>query len=719
MNLHHLNGCAPAPLAHYLKALGILRLVAEQLDPEARAYWEGERFVLLSRATEDELVQFFVDHYEPTPMFNPWGARSGFYPGSSERTSRDVLQRIEESQLPRFQTFQTAIKTTRDVLFMTTGGKKPDDTDKDSKLRLVRTLRAAFRGRGSAWLDAVIAVVDTDKGLEHPALFGTGGSEGSGSYTAAFMKALAACLLDREWDHGVHGVLLGAEPGLSTAWGESFGQFVPNGAASPWDLILAFEGACIIRSSVVKRSESDAGRWTSSPFVVSPLASGFSSGARIDEYALNKGKELSGRGEQWFPLWSTAATALEVARLFQEGRAIAGPQRRCATTQSLAAAVARVGTARGIREFARFGYLQRNNQATHFAVPLGRFVVPEHAAASLACLDDLARWLPRLHRRAHDKNAPARLMLVERRVADAVLAVVEHPDSPEYWQTLLLALAGVEAIQITGSGHGAGPIPRLRPEWINVGDDGSSEFRLAVSCALQSGSLDKRDNPIPDDGPRRHWVTLKNGRYRTTGTGGQERLQPGSDRVLQGRHGIDDAIVLVTRRLIEGSQSGTRHIPLYGARGAFAAEADLAHILEGQVDLDRTMALARALMAVRPSDWARRPVRLGKRPDQASPDAAWLVVRMATFPLPLRDRPKISLDPAIVRRLESGDANTSVELALRKLQAAGIHPAIRFGTASPRISRLWAAALAFPICPNTAEDFLRRLDPRSSKETAA
>lgn len=40
MRLHRLDGCAPTPLAHYLKALGVLRLVAEQLDPQARGWWE-------------------------------------------------------------------------------------------------------------------------------------------------------------------------------------------------------------------------------------------------------------------------------------------------------------------------------------------------------------------------------------------------------------------------------------------------------------------------------------------------------------------------------------------------------------------------------------------------------------------------------------------------------------------------------------------------------
>lgn len=32
---HKLSGCSPAPLANYLKALGILRLVSEQTDPTA------------------------------------------------------------------------------------------------------------------------------------------------------------------------------------------------------------------------------------------------------------------------------------------------------------------------------------------------------------------------------------------------------------------------------------------------------------------------------------------------------------------------------------------------------------------------------------------------------------------------------------------------------------------------------------------------------------
>ena len=72
MIVHKLNGCAPAPLAHYLKALGMLRLVAEQADPEARGWWEGERFLLATHLDEDELLGFFLERYEPTPLVAPW-----------------------------------------------------------------------------------------------------------------------------------------------------------------------------------------------------------------------------------------------------------------------------------------------------------------------------------------------------------------------------------------------------------------------------------------------------------------------------------------------------------------------------------------------------------------------------------------------------------------------------------------------------------------------
>ena len=60
IHVHTLDGCAPAPLAHYLKALGILRLLAEQVDSDARGWWEGDHFRLAMRLDRGELERFFL-----------------------------------------------------------------------------------------------------------------------------------------------------------------------------------------------------------------------------------------------------------------------------------------------------------------------------------------------------------------------------------------------------------------------------------------------------------------------------------------------------------------------------------------------------------------------------------------------------------------------------------------------------------------------------------
>lgn len=706
MILHRLDGCAPAPLAHYLKALGLLRLVSEQLDPEARGWWEGERFLLASHADESELLDFLLHRYAPTPLLNPWGARSGFYPGASEKTSREVLMNLEESQDPRFDAFRASISETRRVIAEITSGTKPDDSEDGGKLDLVLGLKRHLRGAAMDWMECVIAIVDgSDREIQQPAIFGTGGSEGSGSYTAAFMKAIRDCLIDKRRSHTLSHALFGRGPCVNSNWSESFGQFLPDGFGSPWDLLLAFEGACAIRSSVIKRSEAGGDRWMSSPFFVPSAGVASPSSARLDEVALNKGKELPGRGEQWFPLWGSPMMLRELQSLFREGRAMVG-RKRAVSPFLMSQAVARLGVARGVYEFVRYGYLQRNNLATHFAVPLGRFVVPRVTSAELSCLDDLESWLPHLRRAARDKHAPARLVQAERRLVDALFALTQHPEEAPRWQAVLLRLAEIEALQVHGAGSKAGPIPRLRSDWLEACDDGSAELRLAAAFALQCA--DPRQRGLRRDGVRRHWLSLKNG-----------RLQPSaSDRVMQARNGIDDAIALVARRMIEAGQRGERRLPLEPGCGVAASRHDLARWLAGGLDVDRCLSLARALMALDAGQVRQARSRLRPAPASDWPDDAWLAIRLALLPWPLPDGRKPGSDPAILRRLQAGDLASALELSLRRLRPAGIRCSVRAASASAETARRYAAALAFPIDPSTAAHFAQRLDPTATTEYA-
>jgi CRISPR-associated protein Csx17 len=407
----------------------------------------------------------------------------------------------------------------------------------------------------------------------------------------------------------------------------------------------------------------------------------------------------------------------EVVQFFAEGRALV---RRAAASDgwSMARAVASLGVRRGVSEFVRFGYLQRNNLATHFAVPLGRFRVPDRPCSYVACLDDLDGWLRRLRHEARSRNAPDRLKLAERSLTDSLFAVTQEPEHPVRWQAVLIALEGVEGVQITGSGYRAGPAPKLRSEWVEAADDGSVEFRLAVAFALQARKFTTSGRPL--DPIRRHWLPLDPKRprsYATTGTGNQARLQTAVDTVLRGRNGTDDAIALVKRRLIEAAQSGERGLALRPLPGFAVHVADVRSLTCGSVDLNRALTLARALMALDRESPPRRLAPLNSA-DSAWPDDAWITIRLCTSPWPLPDGRNVPVDPAIFRRLESGDASTAVELALRRLRASGIYPTVRAAAASPETARLWAAALAFPISRQTAMQFVRRLDPHSLKEIA-
>ncbi|MYK07291.1 MAG: type I-U CRISPR-associated protein Csx17, partial [Synechococcus sp. SB0670_bin_20] len=475
---------------------------------------------------------------------------------------------------------------------------------------------------------------------------------------------------------------------------------------NPLDFIMMLEGTIAFRSSASRRFESLESSRAATPFAVNACGAAYPSASTDDEGA---------RGEQWMPLWSRPSTYKELRYLLAEGRAQIS-SKAVREPLDLARAVKRLGTARGIRSFQRYGYIERNGQS-NLAVPLGRFDVANQDSDYMACIDDLDLWLRHLRKEARDKNAPARLRQVEKSLVDALFTVTAgHSQDPDCWQGVLSQLAEIEAIMRQGTGHEAQPVPLLRPKWVVASNDKTREFRLALAFALQGGGCEK--SGIPGDPIRRHWLPLdqKQRRFATSGNGLD--MQP--EVVMHGRRGLDDAIALVQRRLVEASQHGGRHLPLNAARQASASIADLTALLTGGVDLDRTLVLARAFMALDHKAWAAwsKKHTMEQPHDSEWPDDPWLAIRLCTLPWPLRMKSGFELDigadPALVRRLATGDATTAFVIASRRLRAAGVRCTIRSGAAPPETARLWAAALAFPITETTAKRFLSHLDP--SKE---
>jgi CRISPR-associated protein Csx17 len=97
-----LRGCAPEPLIHYLKALGVLRLVAEQLDPDVRGAWQSDAFVISTGKTGEEILNFFLHDYRPTPIVAPWNGGSGFYDGD-DITGREAIRTGASERLASYR----------------------------------------------------------------------------------------------------------------------------------------------------------------------------------------------------------------------------------------------------------------------------------------------------------------------------------------------------------------------------------------------------------------------------------------------------------------------------------------------------------------------------------------------------------------------------------------------------------------------------------------
>jgi len=824
LHLHRLIGCSPAPLANYLKALGILRLVAEQTDMSARGWWQDECFCLLTNLSKDELESFFLKAYQPTPIISPWNKGSGFF-----KNNDPGLAPIVASTAPRFERYRTGVadarklldsvaladgviraikartktnksfqtdeqrellaenetflqtvelikslqtkagatdeelailqdelgtlsglvtaasrpatKTEADRLKASTGYKRvlaaADRKFKKLKATLIPDCRKAWRGHHASWISAAV-VLGEDGTPQWPSLLGTGGNDGNLDFTNNLMQVFGA-LFDLVSENGEHRE--SAESLLQNSlWSDpanhlapsAIGQFQPGSAGgansstgtggdslvNAWDFVLMMEGSILFSARSTRRLDPNASSRASAPFAIRAHAAGYGS----------PGSEKAQRGEQWMPIWNRPATLPDVAGLLGDARLQLGRQTANRPIDAVRA-ISRLGVARGIESFVRFGYLERNGQST-LAVPLGRISVRQHPRAYL--IDDLAPWLDRLQRKARDKNAPARLAHGERLLADSVLAALTHDDTPERWQEVLRRAVAIESMQASGTAIDAGPIPPLRPEWINaIGFERSPEVRLAVALGSAAAAYSKEGRAF--DPVRHHCLPLQRGarQFNTS----DKRLVNDSRVVVSGRDPLADCAAIVQRRLIEASAKGERRLRLVAPFGCGAKLSDLALLLEGHVNLQHTFELARALMAVKWDKWnfkqvsftAAVVVDLVKDPFQSGSltrsttmpirdsilkiPEAWLAMRLACVPWKLPNGQTIPAESSMIARLISGDGSTATQIAINRLRAAGIRPPLQAAITDQATAQLWAAALVFPIDRRSSSSILSTLDP--------
>lgn len=518
LHTHRLDGCTPTPLASYLKALGILRLLAsaankvkgKAADSAARGWWAGEYFHLRTRLDRDALLRFFLEEYAPSPIIAPWNGGSGFYyregktgeknPATGKMIKTGVrdapteatrrIDAIAGSGCPRLARLSEAINVARKVIGEFELREAPE-SKAGQKAEFIERYRSLTGEDATDWIDAAIAVAGEQ--FDSAPVLGSGGNDGNLDFSTAFQAAMLS-LIDSATGIASAKAATALECALfnramTDAFSAGISQLAPGDIAAAnsgngfsgvergdgWSIILMFEGAIAFAGSVTRRSAANRSRG-SFPFTVVQSASG-SGAVGGDDESSKRSAEL------WLPLWHRPASFCELRGLLSEGRAHLG-RVEAKDGLTFARAVASLGVSRGIAEFARLGFEARYGNM-FITVPLGRFITPKRQHGDL--IDDLDAdgWLSRIRRLAREETAPSRAREAIRRLEDTLFDLTREGREREGVGAALAALGGVVSWLTTSreAQMKVAPPPRLSHEWVRRADDGTTEFRIASALA--------------------------------------------------------------------------------------------------------------------------------------------------------------------------------------------------------------------------------------------
>ncbi len=690
-----LEGCTVTPLVNYLKALGVFRIVAEQVDPGATARWEAQSLCLSSSMDREDLLVFFANEYHPTPVIAPWNGGSGFHPGED----RENINKILATSNARFTKYRTVIEMafeSIDVLGLPTHDKDEFKTAlKDKKRSLLQFLRNMLPYEALCWIDAAV-LLGTDS-PQYPPLLGTGGNDGRLEFTNNFMQRLDALFntatgLPNSHCKALLDCALFDAPVADLPKKKAIGQFHPGAAGganmtcsfeadavnNTWDYVLMIEGALMFAAASTKRMSAESQGSLSYPFCVRTSGAAYGSAASSDEE--------SSRAEMWVPLWPQDSTLMELKALLSEGR-VQVDRTTAVRGVDFARAIATLGTDMGIQSFQRFGFQERNGLA-YLAVDLGHWSVAERHSVHL--LTECEVWVERFRRCAKGKNAPAGFLTALHKNDEAVMDACRGDGQ---LTAVLIALGNIERTIIhspgTATDNRLSPLSRLSVAWLDASDDGSPEFRLACAVASIRGSGrvgPLRSNMIPCD-VTQPWMPYDPGQM--------------SKPHVVWRHGslVDNLIEVLRRRCMDAERYGLRTLPIFG--NCSASSQDIQAFIRGEVDEKHMENLLWGLNAI---DWRaeyRMPMQGNEtRFDSISPVYALLKLTHATARVDGSiidsNAPGIPYDSTILAQAAAG-RTAATRRAARRLRASGWKPLIDVAAGAPDHIRRCAAAVLFPI----------------------
>lgn len=333
-----LPGCRHDILGHYLKAIGILRVLAkcaddDHRDPDAEGWWDSKDAIFYLRSpkypTMERLVEFFVEHYRPTPVF--------------------VIQNDDGTIPPR-----STSKSLTAFLLIAATDSGATTTGMESASEAI----SLYRDAPKVTLPEIIDSISTPRfssGADNPLWLSKGRTSGVGhiwssfgEYVDGFEKLRAEIITTRRRldDHkGTAKARANLEAKLeaSQKWlaemlpfsalsaGTTSGKgkgtpFFPDAIksyniGSGWveekypfsalDYILAVEGAFAMRGGAARTLGASSKRFAAFPFV-------FDSG----EDMVDDSNEVKGTSScLWFPLWDRHTTFDELSSYITDAQA--------------------------------------------------------------------------------------------------------------------------------------------------------------------------------------------------------------------------------------------------------------------------------------------------------------------------------------------------------------------------------------------------------------
>lgn len=756
MNDLMLEGCRPIPLASYLKSLGILRLVAEQADPQARGWWQDDRFRIRTNLDRDRLIRFFLHDYCPTPIIAPWNGGSGFY----RKDAKAGISALQGSKIERLAAYREAIELGVRLVRERKLDERPTD---QAKSELISALRADAGSALVGWIDAAIAL--TIDRLAFPPLLGTGGNDGRLDFTNNFMQRLTELIPVDGSEASAAAVAalddaLFATPvaGLAST---AIGQFAPGAAGGPnsaagfqgdalvnrWDFILMLEGALVFAGGVSRRLEGADTAYLSYPFTVRAAAAGYGS-ASLEEQG-------ESRGELWAPLWERPARYDEVRSLFREGRLSLGT-RPVRDGLDAARAIGGLGVDRGIASFERYGFVKRQGLA-FLATPLGRQRVQPNPRGEL--LGDLDRydWLQRLRMRAASEEATGELREAVRALDDGIFALLQRHEDARCVQEVLISLgAAARAIALRPTlQESLRPPPPLSDRWIEAADDTSAEFRLALALAglrvqwanSESDGREASGERLRQEKSellmRAHLAPLDPDtiRYAPAWASKQPRAAEGRALAVWGASRLTDNLCMVAqRRLLEQKRRAWSQAPFDASfdrqkQPVVVDSGEIAAFLGGEVNDER---IARLLLGLA---WVEPAHCRGARRSEPLPFGYAALKPLFTSDIPKtrhdasgspptaeasgnndrRDDQHFSLPmpPALPSLLIAGRVQEAIRLAQERARASGLpvpflsRRSVAYRRLDPVFGRRLLAALIIPVRMSVVRDCLEQAYPDS------